>query len=487
MLLTRAQADTCLGSACGHVPVPVRRASAARLLWLNERAAADDPEFARLGREAGRYGEHLLAQCAWQVAEPGEAADTIAHADRYGGSGIGHNGGSGRALNLHGYNIKGVGRTPLVSALTGRSHAAGGAYLEEAVRETLFAEIVAQGFPHAAVPTLALIDLGQVQDWHTDWSPRRERRVLLVRPAFLRPAHFERAVGFVAHDGLGARGDSERVAAMFETLGAENLPGLFERLWLRWAEQLAHGFVFQLSHGNNTSSNIALDGRLVDFGAATALPSWARTASTRWHQGVHEHFGDLASVIRSLGHHLGRHVDPALGAAEAIEASVRRAGRHYEHALCRALLRRVGLDDSLHDPAAGQRLWVLLRRALAHFDAECLDMLEHTPAPRRAMAWQGFWSSTGASHWQELRTELAAHRAPHQPPPAMPDENAWRSLCFPELKRALFAALDASERSGPAPTQAAVTAVIDNHVALGLRGLSPRPATAPATDPVPVP
>jgi hypothetical protein len=485
VLLTRAQADRWLGAGCGHVGVPVKRSVGASLLWLNERAALDDPEFQRLGRDRLRFGDYLLAQCAWQVAEPGEVAGGVGHADRYGGSGIGHNGGSGRALNLNGYNIKGVGRTPLVSASTSRSHAAGGAYLEEAVRETIFAEIVAQSFPHSAVPTLALIDLGEVQDWHSEWSPSKERRVLIVRPAFLRPAHFERAVGFVAEDPREARRDSERVAAMFATL--DDLPARFEQLWRRWAEQLAHGFVFQLSHGNNTSSNIALDGRLLDFGAATALPSWARVASTRWPQGVHEHFADLAAVIRSLGYHLGRHVDPACGSAEAVEAQVRRAGRHYEHSLCHALLRRVGLDDSSPDPAAAQRLWIQLRRALAHFDAECLDMLEHTPTPRRAMGWQGFWSSTGAPHWQELRAELAAPLAPHQLPSAMPDENAWRGLCFPELKRALFTALDASERDGPAPTQAAVTAVISNHVALGLRWLNPRPAAAPAADPAPAP
>lgn len=477
MLLTRSQADLWLGPECGHVPVAVKRSRHARLLWLNERAAVGDPEFQRLGRDLSRYGEHLLAQCAWEVAEPGEAADGIGHADRYGGSGIGQNGGSGRALNLHGYNIKGVGRTPLVSALTPRSHAAGGAYLEEAVRETIFAEIVARSFPHSAVPTLALIDLGVVQDWQTEWSPRKERRVLIVRPAFLRPAHFERAVGFVASDPREAGRDRDRVAAMLAQL--DDLPARFEHLWRRWAEQLAHGFVFQLSHGNNTSSNIALDGRLVDFGAATALPSWARIASTRWHQGVGEHFRDLAAAIESLGYHLKQ--------PSRIDEQRRRAGRHYEHSLCRALLRRVGLGDSLDavyapGTAANQRLWVLLRRALAHFDTECLDMLEHTPVPRLAMGWEGFWSPAAAPHWQGLRAELVATLGAHQRPPAMPDRSSWPELYFPELKRALFAAVDASERDGPAPTPAHVAAVIESYVAL-----SPRPAAVPAADPVPAP
>lgn len=480
MLLSRTQADTWLGAATGHVAVPVRQASQARLLWLNTRAAALDPEFARLGRDARCYGEHLLEHCAWLVAEPGEAAEGWGHADRYGGSGIGHNGGSGRALTLHGYHVKGVGRTPLVSELTPRSHAAGGAYLEEAVRETIFAEIVDRGFPHGAVPTLALIDLGLVQDWHTDWPPRRERRVLLVRPAFLRPAHFERAAGLVSGDGREARRDVERVAAMCAALqghGGATLAARFEALWPRWAEQLAHGFVFQLGHGNNTSSNITLDGRLLDFGAATALPSWARVASTRWHQGVGEHFGDLAAAIRSLGHHLGQQ-------AAITDAQLQRAAQHYRQGLCRALLRRVGLGnrlDTAYAPgtAAGLRLQRLLARVLAHFDAECLDMLEHTPQPRLAMGWAGFWQPDGAPHWRELRAELAAALGPEELPQAVPGpgDEAWRQLCFPELKRALFAAVDASEQGGPAPAPDGVAAVIDRHVDIGLRqmGVDARP------------
>lgn len=487
MLLTREQADAWLGEACGHVPVPLRRVRGARLLWLNERAAAEDPHFAQHGHDLPRYAEHLLDHGAWQVAEPGQPAEAIGHADRYGGSGIGHNGGSGRAVTWNGYHLKGVGRTPLVSALTPPSHAAGGAYLEEAVRETIFAELAAALLPHGAVPTLAIIDLGLVQDWQTDWSPRLERRVVMVRPAFLRPAHFERAVGFVAADPDAARQDVARVVAMFAALqsglGSDAVPAIFERLGQRWAAQLAHGFIHQFSHGNDTSSNIALDGRLVDFGAATFVPSWARVASTRHPVGLNERFSALAQAQRSLGWHLGRHVSPALGDAVRIEARVRQTRRQFEHRLGDALLQRLGLPpDARHTfgpgTEAAHRLGAALHRAWAHFDAECLDMLEATPEPGRKMDWHAFWEPDGPHHWQALREALcAALRLGEAPPPApVWDADAARSLYFPELKRQLFAAVDASERGGPAPPPDVVSGVIAHHVAQGLQALGRHPA-----------
>lgn len=102
--------------------------------------------------------------------------------------------------------------------------------------------------------------------------------------------------------------------------------------------------------------------------------------------------------------------------------------------------------------------------------------LERTPLPRRAMDWEGFWSPAGPAHWQGLRAELTATQGPHQLPAATPGagEAQWRRLYFPELKRELFAAVDASEVDGPAPTPQTIAAVIKNHVDLGLRGLALR-------------
>jgi hypothetical protein len=477
-MLNSQEAQRWLGEATGHVPLPLSPCTGASLLWLNARAAPSDPAFHQLGRDLHRWGEHLLAQCAWRLAEEG-ASERIGYADRYGGSGIGHNGGSGRCATLGGYHVKGIGRTPLVSPRTPRTHAAGGAYLEEAVRETVFAEIVAQRFPHDAVPTLAIIDIDEVEDWHTDWSPRLERRVLLVRPSVLRPAHFERAAGQIGLEPEAQQQDAQRVATMFElahqTWGSEGIQSRFERLWHCWAEQLAHGHIHRLTHGNHTSSNIALNGALLDFGAATALPSWARCASTYQPQGFMQALDALQGAIASHAHHLGRFVQPAFGVEEQAQVWQQQAAAAYQRGLCRSFIHAVGASPNWPLPegfAAG--LWIQLHRVLRVFDAEpWLDMLEHTQKPRLPLDLHRFWEDDGPAHWRPLlallRQSFGATRT--QPAAQRFDPNAWPRLCFPELKRALFAALDGSERGEGPPSRQCVARAIEEYVDIGLRAI----------------
>jgi hypothetical protein len=462
--------------------VPLRRCAGARLLWLNARAAPSDPAFHQLGRDLQRWGEHVLAQCAWRL-DDGGATERIGYADRYGGSGIGHNGGSGRCATFGGYHVKGIGRTPLVSPRTPSTHAAGGAYLEEAVRETVFAEIVAQRFPHGAVPTLAIIDLDEVQDWHTDWSPRLERRVLLVRPSVLRPAHFERAAGQIGLEPEAQQQDAQRVSAMFElahqTWGREGMQARFERLWHCWAEQLAHGHIHRLTHGNHTSSNIALNGALLDFGAATALPSWARCASTYQPQGYTQGLDALQRAIASHAHHLGCFVQPALGAGEQVQTWQQQASAAYRHGLLRSFLHAVGASPigPLADDLAAE-LWMQLHRVMRLFDAEpWLDMLEHTEPPRLQLDLNRFWLANAPAHWQPLQALLRLRSGASSPPSSEGTRGtgAWQSLYFPELKRALFAALDGSERDEGPPSRECVTRVIEQHVGVGLHELPALP------------
>ena len=151
-------------------------------------------------------------------SDTGEMFDddvTVGYADRYGGSGIGLNGGSGRAAVVNGYLVKGVGRTPLVSSLTDESHASGGAYLEESIRETIFAEIVRAEFPCSAIPVLAIIDTGLIQIFEESAGPKMERRTLLIRPSFIRPAHFERATAYFSGNPKEGQQDTLRVSQFF--------------------------------------------------------------------------------------------------------------------------------------------------------------------------------------------------------------------------------------------------------------------------------
>lgn len=270
-----------ISSETGHVKIPMSRLEAARVLWVNPRARSEDPDYHALGDHA-RYERHLLEACAFTIADARAGTpDTFGVADCYGGAGIGTNGGSGRAAYINGYHVKGIGRTPLVGLDTDISHASGGAYLEECVRESIFAEIVQLEFPHGSVPTLAIIDTGREAIWETAQGPKRERMCLLVRPMFLRPAHIERAVRYRSGNEFGGAADAARVRATALAIerqvgGAASMDELLNTCLVRWAQQIAYSYVSRLSHGGVTSSNVAIDGRLVDFGAMTSVPTFGR-------------------------------------------------------------------------------------------------------------------------------------------------------------------------------------------------------------------
>jgi hypothetical protein len=283
---------------------------------------------------------------------PGTAASNgslTGVADRYGGAGIGRNGGSGRNALVEGFLVKGIGRTPLVSASTPLSHASGGAYLEECVREAIFAEIVGHDFPYGAVPVLGILDTGLVQEWPEGIEPGIEPRTLLIRPPFARPAHFERALGFDSGLPFEGERDHQRVKAVFaaavSAVGKDGLLHHIDQFWTKWAHQLAYGFVHRLSHGNNTSSNISLDGYLADFGAASSVPTWQNCATSYHFDPFVNRMNCVVMTMRSLYYYVGRHLDPQFAARPFIDARTVRCQGAFKRFVAVELLRLCGVND----------------------------------------------------------------------------------------------------------------------------------------------
>lgn len=274
-------AANLINAANGHLEVPLTRLEGAALLWLNDEEAKADPIWETLGGDRNAYIEHLLRACAYKIDISGRHPDCIGVADRYGGNGIGSNGGSGRAVMIGQYYVKGVGRTPLIGLDVHADHASGGAYLEECVRESLLAEILHFELPFGAVRTLAIIATGDIQVWATSQGPKPERCCLLVRRAFLRPGHIERAALYRGTEVLSGMADAHRVRRMISALEAHTgaIYILQEQLiigFARWSKQLAASYLQCLPHGGISSSNVTIDGRLVDFGATAGVPSLAR-------------------------------------------------------------------------------------------------------------------------------------------------------------------------------------------------------------------
>jgi len=468
------------GAGTHHEPVQLRHLPDARLLWLNRQAAEADPQFTG---DVDAYERHLLASCAYVVADGDAAAAGAAvtgYADRYGGAGIGSNGGSGRAAVVNGYHVKGIGRTRLVSALTGPAHASGGAYLEESVRETIYGEIVRAEFPHSAVPVLAIIDTGLVQQWNLGFGPPAERRTLVVRPCFVRPAHFVRATGFISDDPREGSRDTQRVQAMFAqasaALGRQGLARAYETLWRNWARQMAYAFVHRLPHGSNTVSNICFDGKLLDFGAMSAVPSWANTATMVARHSFSAQANLLPGLIAGAGYFFGRFFHARYGEQNEQSRLAATAHAAFRQTVMVEGLRLCGVprgaaQAAVDGPLQGQ-IWRCLYAVICHFQRELIDMTVSTPALRLSWDLPQIWDAEPAPHLQPLRDLVLPLVAPSDRRAA-----ARRSafLCAPrehlfreDAKPVIYAAIDPSQRNAP-PERQQIERYINEQVAKGRR------------------
>lgn len=456
----------------------------AQVLWLNQRAMQDDPLFTSANCDQHRYQENLLDRCAYEIdsallgAHPdpsGWTGAVIGWADRYGGEGIGCNGGSGRAVVLHGYHLKGVGRTPLIARDCDFAHASGGAYLEESVREAIFAEIVAAEFPYGGEAILAIIDTGQVQRWPSV-PPKCERRVVVVRRSFFRPAHLQRAVHFLSDLPHAGGVDAQRVRAMWDhfqlMVGANACGTAIQEFWERWAAQLAFSFAHRLSHGGTTTSNVCFDAKLVDFGGAAALPSWARITLGTGGAPFGFELQTMAEAFMDFLYYLSQHLPRHLFPATFIDDCLLRATDVYKQTYVDEFLRLCGLGKEavaarINTPAAQDVVFNAVNAALAPSRAEAFDIFLGTPIPKRPVDLSQVWDDPPPPHLALLRAALPTINGTREQTACRarskfltrPRSNLYRE----ELKKRLFEQLECSA----VPVD--IDRIISNEIAQGRR------------------
>jgi hypothetical protein len=259
------------------VPFGVRDLPQARVLWLNTRW------FTQQGRPIGVDPGLRRQTESWVREQFGVSVggDRTVHADRYGDPrGTSPHGGSGRVATIGRFQVKGIGRTPLVGDATW-VHSHGQMSLTEAICEAIFGEVLDPELPYGAVPVIAIIDCGESMK-----TPQGElRRALIVRPAALRPAHLLRAASFVPSAGLAVapspdamrvRDSIAHLASMQNAdLSELHLPRDLAELLHRLARQAATADALRLFTGGMFASNVSLSGAILDFGVARALYSWA--------------------------------------------------------------------------------------------------------------------------------------------------------------------------------------------------------------------
>ncbi|TQI82108.1 YdiU/UPF0061 family uncharacterized protein [Serratia fonticola] len=279
--------------------------AAPELVWLNP----------VLNNVAGMSESALLEAFAYVTPDymppSGLDARTAQYflADRYGSRYEACNGGSARCGIRQGWQVKGIGRNPLVAVNIDSDHTHGKLCLIKAIAEAVWGEICHRELPYGAIRTLAIIKTGawMVADYGLPGS-QRQPCALVVREIAIRPAHFERATffwpepGFLALRDDDARRVQQAVEALTSFLPAGD-KGLFAGLACfveRMACQIAVSRIKGIPHGSLTSSNIAIDGRFLDFGTMSAVPDFANYVLAAGQGGVWDDHRQIAEWLRHI-------------------------------------------------------------------------------------------------------------------------------------------------------------------------------------------
>jgi len=317
------------------VPFTVFRVARPQVLWWNKewfsRQGVTFPE----EKDERVIRSWLTRHFAWIVASDDvsgavdHARRTVALADRYGETGRSPQGGSGRVATFGGFQVKGVGRTPLVGQYVDAHHANGCAFVEEGIREAIFSEVAQREFPHGAMPVIAIID---IDAHHPDTG---ERRALIVRPACKRLAHLQRAPAFFPAEGdvrMAQLADAQRTRSFVNEYGRQH-PFLQETLkytLARIGEQVAHGQAHRLFHGGYFTSNLAVDGALLDYGSMRSVENWAAAQVVPHSPGFGAELTVLDAGVESIVMHLSKYLDKTLDSVR-LKASMRTARQKYWH------------------------------------------------------------------------------------------------------------------------------------------------------------
>ncbi len=253
----------------------------AESVWLDNKAYS---EFEQLNEnKIDNIQAHFLEQYAFAIPTSLLPEDQLCrqdkqlfYAERYGGLGVGHNGGAGRCGNKKRLQVKGIGPTPMVGQNNKQWYSYGGLSLIDAVMECINSRVLNTILPLGAVKAIGVIFTGE----NTAYPPARAhyqdpqigRGALLIREAALRPGHYLPSPFFKAQKKY----ESSIKSDLYRTREAnKNLLKQFKsdnnyilylgRFLQNAAQQFAFSRLFRIYHGTLTASNIAFDGRWLDL------------------------------------------------------------------------------------------------------------------------------------------------------------------------------------------------------------------------------
>jgi uncharacterized protein YdiU (UPF0061 family) len=356
-----------------YVKVETQRLARARVAWVNWdylRKAGFDIKEEKITPEIEKF---ILDAFAWGVPAADEPKDAFTkekktfYADRYGGDGLAGNMGSGRAASAGEIQIKGIGKTDLVT-VTAAHHSNGTADMGEALREAIYGE-VGQVLPYGANRVIAVLDRGtrSVMD-----DGRVQTNALIVREDPLRSAHYMKNLW-----GRGPLMESEdartkevlryleKAMPVPENLRnaspGEQMRGAVYGYAERIAAQYAAAYALKIYHGATSTSNIEITGRFIDYGTITTVPDYGKFKILSINDAVGEtnEFRDILMLefLHNLRDHLPKQKAAGLPTDQELDDYFLKQYRLSHH---REFLRLTGLSlDEVLKIEAKESTWAL--------------------------------------------------------------------------------------------------------------------------------
>lgn len=292
-------------------PVRLQAAETADVVGFDMAGAGRLPECPVTPDAFARRFSHRLA--------PAKHTDAvIGGAEYYGGLGTAFNRGAGRVVNLGGWQIKGIGPTPLVDWRSGFLHAYGALTAAEAAYELIFTRIANRLLPAgaAAMPGILLTSRDGAYYAHLNGPEGKDRNesfrcwgALAVRRVHVRPAHLL-PLTFLPDGDKALSSDAGRVRLACRRLSAFHrgdaravnmaLAGVVDRAAAQFAGARACG----LAHGAVSPSNLGFDGAWLDLARTTFVRRCENNGAFLGAADEHIAFvsilGELAYAIRKF-------------------------------------------------------------------------------------------------------------------------------------------------------------------------------------------
>ncbi len=432
------------------VPFQTRKLAAPQLLWRHSELARE--------LDFSDYG-----YCAPHEDDPEEAylpQQKEFFSERYGGRGVGSNGGGARCGWDGAVQVKGIGRNSLVGRGSDFWHMHGGANLQEGIREALWGEICHGVLPHGGVRVLGLIATGTQSYFERDIQHRLPR-VLILRQAALRPAHYMRAINFSPVDSVLGCGmaDAQRTRDAIREIDLGLAPLLGRQpkrrhdpefinaalleMARRFAAQVAAARAKRMPHGAINCSNIALDGRYLDYGTISTISDYGRIVTARGNPDLWHQHGSLQQTFVNLLFYLRNYLPGDGGRAILGAEQLQRAfTQHFEQRLALEFVKLSGIpEQSLVrlDPTLLRDFGLCLGQIIARGNKEPFK-LPQMPAQMGAFHVNSILQTAClCKNEAQMREAL---------PPLLDDERLRNMLafCFSRLRKAYLSTCSGSRR-----------------------------------------